>query len=216
MTGNEPTRRRHRTLHGPLQFVFTLRTAGCALESWFWTAATWRRVKAFPSVVMATRRCGRRDGCLLQKVYMQQSVLLVPRYRGAAFTCQRTVIKWSLKTGASRIQMQMVCVKGHNVQQVCWDVLVQWDVYCVSGTLFWVCRLCKHAYKSSETAILGFFPSPLARRPIVGQGFIIEAWRSHFDTPHSVGLLWTSDQPNAQTSFWQYTTLPRDRHPCPR
>ena len=30
----------------------------CALQSWFWTAATWRRVKTFPSVVMATRRCG--------------------------------------------------------------------------------------------------------------------------------------------------------------
>jgi hypothetical protein len=26
------------------------------------------------------------------------------------------------------------------------------------------------------------------------------------DTPHSVGLLWTSDQPNAETSTWQSTT----------
>jgi len=30
------------------------------------------------------------------------------------------------------------------------------------------------------------------------------------DTPHLVGLLWTSDQPNAQTSTWQHTTLTRD------
>jgi hypothetical protein len=36
---------------------------------------------------------------------------------------------------------------------------------------------------------------------------IIEASRSHSDTPHSVGLLWTSDQPNAETSIWQHTTL---------
>jgi hypothetical protein len=36
------------------------------------------------------------------------------------------------------------------------------------------------------------------------------------DTPHSVRLLWTSDQPDAQTSTWQHTTLTRDRHQCPR
>jgi hypothetical protein len=30
----------------------------------------------------------------------------------------------------------------------------------------------------------------------------------HFlDTPHSVGLLWTSDQPVGETSTWQHTTL---------
>jgi hypothetical protein len=52
----------------------------------------------------------------------------------------------------------------------------------------------------------------------VGQGLlIIEASRSHFsDTPHSVGLLWTSDQPDAQTSTLYHTTFTRDRHPCPR
>jgi hypothetical protein len=35
----------------------------------------------------------------------------------------------------------------------------------------------------------------------------IEASRSHSDTPHSVGLLSTSDQPDAETSTWQPTTL---------
>jgi hypothetical protein len=29
---------------------------------------------------------------------------------------------------------------------------------------------------------------------------IISALRSHSDTPHSVGLLWTSDQPDTKTS----------------
>jgi len=33
---------------------------------------------------------------------------------------------------------------------------------------------------------------------------------------HSVGLPWTSDQPVAETSTWQHTTLTRDRNPCPR
>jgi hypothetical protein len=39
---------------------------------------------------------------------------------------------------------------------------------------------------------------------------------SHSNTTHSVGLLWTRDQPNAQTSTWQHTTLATDRHSCPR
>jgi hypothetical protein len=42
---------------------------------------------------------------------------------------------------------------------------------------------------------------PMARQPLGGLGrLIIEASRSHSDTPHSVGLLWTSDQPDAETS----------------
>jgi len=36
------------------------------------------------------------------------------------------------------------------------------------------------------------------------------------DKPHSVELLWTSDQPDAQNSTWQNTTITRDRHPCTR
>ena len=38
----------------------------------------------------------------------------------------------------------------------------------------------------------------------------------HNDTPQSVGLLWTRDQPVAETSTWQHTTLTTDRHPRPR
>ena len=41
------------------------------------------------------------------------------------------------------------------------------------------------------------------RESIVGQGLlIVEASRSHSDTPHSVGLLWTSDQPDAETATY--------------
>jgi len=34
----------------------------------------------------------------------------------------------------------------------------------------------------------------------------------NLDTPHSVGLLWTSDQPGAETSTWQHTTLTTNIH----
>jgi hypothetical protein len=44
----------------------------------------------------------------------------------------------------------------------------------------------------------------------------VEDSRSHSDTPQSVGLPWTSDQHDAQTSTWQYTTLTRDRYLCLR
>jgi hypothetical protein len=39
---------------------------------------------------------------------------------------------------------------------------------------------------------------PMAQQPPVGQGLlIIEPSRSHSDTPHSVGMLWANDQPDA-------------------
>ena len=41
----------------------------------------------------------------------------------------------------------------------------------------------------------------MARQPLWGLGrLIIEALRSHSDTPDTVGLLWTSDQLVAETS----------------
>jgi hypothetical protein len=40
---------------------------------------------------------------------------------------------------------------------------------------------------------------------------------THKNTPQSVGLLWTSDQPVAETSTWQHTQhLTTDEHPCSR
>jgi len=49
-----------------------------------------------------------------------------------------------------------------------------------------------------------------------GPPHVIGVSRSHSNTPHSVRLLWTSDQPEAETSSWQHTTLTTDRHPCTR
>jgi hypothetical protein len=41
----------------------------------------------------------------------------------------------------------------------------------------------------------------MAQQPPVVKGLlIIEASRSHSETPHWVGLLWTSDRPVAETS----------------
>jgi hypothetical protein len=56
----------------------------------------------------------------------------------------------------------------------------------------------------------------MAEQPPVGQDLLIieDSW-SYSDTPHSVALLWTSDQPEAETSTWQHTTLTTDRHQCP-
>ena len=42
-----------------------------------------------------------------------------------------------------------------------------------------------------------------------------EVSRSHSNTLHSIGLLWKGDQPDAETSTWQHTTLTRNRHPSP-
>jgi len=51
---------------------------------------------------------------------------------------------------------------------------------------------------------------PLAKQRVTT--LIIDASRSHSDTPHSIGLLWTSDQPVAENSTWQQTTLTTNRH----
>jgi hypothetical protein len=53
----------------------------------------------------------------------------------------------------------------------------------------------------NEAYFFIFFIS-MAQQPLMGQRIlIIEASRSHtLDTPHSVGLLWTSDQLVAETS----------------
>jgi len=46
----------------------------------------------------------------------------------------------------------------------------------------------------------------MTQKTLVGQGhLIIEASRSHSDTPQSVELLWTSDQPDAENFTWQHT-----------
>ena len=56
--------------------------------------------------------------------------------------------------------------------------------------------------------LLGNFFLSWRNKPPVDQGLLIigDSW-SHPDTPHSVGLLWASDKPDAETSTWQHTIL---------
>jgi hypothetical protein len=53
----------------------------------------------------------------------------------------------------------------------------------------------------------------LAQHPLVGQGLlIIEVSRSHSDTLHSVGFLWTSDQPDLEISDNTRQSQKADNH----
>jgi hypothetical protein len=55
------------------------------------------------------------------------------------------------------------------------------------------------------------------QQPLVVQGILfIEASRSHSDTPHLVGLLWTGDEPDAETSTWRHPTVTTGKLPCRR
>jgi len=57
----------------------------------------------------------------------------------------------------------------------------------------------------------------MGQQPLVGQGpLIIDGSRLHSDTAHSVGFLRKSDQPDAETSTWQHTTLTTWKQPRPR
>jgi hypothetical protein len=68
---------------------------------------------------------------------------------------------------------------------------------------------------SVTCSLYTFFPCGASTLFLV-MASLYRASRSHSDTPHSLGLLWTSDQPDAEASIWQHPTLTRDRHPCAR
>ena len=60
-----------------------------------------------------------------------------------------------------------------------------------------------------------FFPSGATPHSSLG-GLVVEVSRSHSDTPHSVGLLWTRDLHVSENSTWRQTTFTSDRQPRPR
>jgi hypothetical protein len=69
-------------------------------------------------------------------------------------------------------------------------------------------------YVKINIVILIFFHVSTA---LVGLGLLIfEVSRSHSDTSHSAGFLWTSDQPVAEASSRKHTTFTRDSHSCPQ
>jgi hypothetical protein len=60
---------------------------------------------------------------------------------------------------------------------------------------------------------LSWLESPSGPRPPYFSHFEIILRHSHSDTPHSVGLLWTSEWSVGKTSTWQHIILARDRYP---
>jgi hypothetical protein len=103
----------------------------------------------------------------------------------------------------------------------CWPVpvsLIQKSLQrsSLAPSAFWCAVFHYPVQTVTRLAIYIFFP--MTRQPLGGLGrLIFKASRSHYlDTPQSVGLLWTSDQPVAETSNWQHTTLTTDRYPCHR
>jgi hypothetical protein len=70
-------------------------------------------------------------------------------------------------------------------------------------------------FHSSPFVCIILFLFMVQRVPVSQHLLITEASRSHSDTPQSVGLLWTSDQPGAKTSARQHKTIARDRQTWP-
>jgi hypothetical protein len=51
----------------------------------------------------------------------------------------------------------------------------------------------------------------MTQQTLVGQSVLtVVASQPHSDTPHSVGLLWTSNETGAETSTWKHTALKGD------
>ena len=78
----------------------------------------------------------------------------------------------------------------------------------------------RNVIKREAEMILRFFFPPCRINPPppppIGPGSpIVETLPSYSDTPHSGGLLWTSDQPDSETSTWQHTTLRRKKISIP-
>ena len=131
-----------------------------------------------------------------------------------------TLISWSFKwhldghLGWMWKEVTIVFMYFMCIRVEAWGISRQMDIYVTASILIKYINIKAHRnvidHNSSYSTV-----SPMAQQPLVGQDLIIiEASRSHSDTPHSVGLLWTSDQPDAQTSTRQNTTLTTDIHPC--
>jgi hypothetical protein len=57
---------------------------------------------------------------------------------------------------------------------------------------------------------------PMAQQPLMGQDLIIEASFLHSNTPHSVALLWMSEQPYAELYLTTHDTHNRQTSIPPR
>ena len=82
------------------------------------------------------------------------------------------------------------CCYQHSVYIIYWQEQIRLVVQQVA--------LLTHAFHVMVNGVSS--PPTLVQQPLVGQGPLIEASRTHSDTSHSVGRLWISDQPIAATS----------------
>jgi hypothetical protein len=86
-------------------------------------------------------------------------------------------------------------------------------IVCFCFILYYVGRLFRLYTAKYILGFVWFLFVTMAQQPLVDQGLLMieDSWL-HSDTPLSVGLLWTSDQPEAETSTSQHTTLTRHIH----
>jgi hypothetical protein len=68
--------------------------------------------------------------------------------------------------------------------------------------------------KQFDINFVAFFP--WCNSPYWARASSLSRLYDYTDTPHPLGLPWTSDQPVAGNSTSQHTTLTRDRRPCCR
>jgi hypothetical protein len=101
-----------------------------------------------------------------------------------------------------------------------YSILIQWRQYCQKVIIrntteipcsSWTRDVHYIPFPRTPTLVPISRPLPTVQQPLVGQGLIIVASRSHSDPPVSERLLWTSDRPDEDDSTWQHTTLTRDR-----
>jgi hypothetical protein len=81
-----------------------------------------------------------------------------------------------------------------------------------SGWLFALCALQLNSPAGTYYTLL--YSTQVSTAPSCQGLHIVEASRSHSDTPQSVGFLWTGDQTDENT--WQHITFAQERHPCLR
>ena len=113
--------------------------------------------------------------------------------------------QWSLYVPHNGHYMYRTVV---NICTAKWSLYVPHSGHYMYPTMVTICGFCN---REGECLLCGTEP--------LGHGLLnAKASRLHPDThthTHSVGLLWTRDQHNTDTSTCKHTTLTTDRHPCP-
>jgi len=109
---------------------------------------------------------------------------------------------------ANPTERELLCIKS----TVCWKIWNNRPQIVTSLTVWKTDKINKliNFFIFLFLNLLALWPNA-GYGPPHSWGFYI----THNDAPQSAGLLWTSDQLVAETSTWQYTTLTRDKYPCP-